>query len=367
MPLFMDFHKIENVTIEDVKTAHIADRSVQHKFKVRYHQFWVNEEAGTVFCLMEGPDKESCEAVHQEAHGNIACALTEVETGFYGVMMGETKKTDDGLVINENDTVDLGYRNILFASVYGVTTATNLEDLSHLRTPQKARQLISRKITQHNGRKLNWNTDDSLFGVFNNPLDAVKCAVDIKDSLANTDVADPKILLKLGLSAAQPVTAEGDFFKDALKLAHRLSIIAPEDHILISSLLAQLCKDDMFLQQTRFIKKLTLPDEEFALKLVGIAEERLSDCNFSVDVLSNEVCVSRPQLYRKVTALTGKSPNDFIRTLRMDKAVFLLRQKFANISEVAYEVGFTTPSYFTKCFLEKFGCTPSAFAKSNYA
>lgn len=367
MPLFMDFHKIENVTIEDVKTAHIADRSVQDKYKVKYHQFWVNEEAGTVFCLMEGPDEESCEAVHQEAHGNIACAMTEVEKGFYGVMMGETKKTDGGLVTNENDTVDLGYRNILFASVYGVTTATNLEDLSQLRTPHKARQLISKKITQYNGRRLKWNTDDSLIGVFNDPSDAMKCAVDIKDSLAKTDVADPKVLLKLGLSAAQPVTAKGDFFKDALKLAHCLSVIAPEDHILISSLLAQLCKEDMFLQQTGSIKQLTQQDEEFALKLFGIAEERLSDCNFSIDVLSNGVCVSRPQLYRKITALTGKSPNDFIRTLRMVKAMFLLRQKSANISEVAYEVGFTTPSYFTKCFLEKFGCTPSAFTKSNYA
>ena len=107
MPLYMDFHKIENITIEDVKTAHIADRSVQDKYKVKYHQFWVNEEAGTVFCLMEGPDKESCEAVHQEAHGNIACALTEVEGGFYGVMMGGTKRTDGGLVKNDNDTIML--------------------------------------------------------------------------------------------------------------------------------------------------------------------------------------------------------------------------------------------------------------------
>jgi AraC-like DNA-binding protein len=362
----MDFHHIENVTIEDVKTAHIADLKVQDKYKVKYHQFWVNEVAGTVFCLIEGPDKESCEAVHQQAHGNIACALTEVERGFYGEIMGETKTTEDGLVINEDGTVDLAYRNILFASVYGITTATNLEDLSQLRTPQRARQLISKKLTEHKGRKLKSNTDDSLIGVFNNPFDAVKCAIDIKDSLAEPHTRDPKIILKLGLSAAQPVTPKGDFFKDALKLAHRLSIIAPGNQILISSLLAQLCKEDVFFQKASLIKRLTLIEENFVLKLIGIAEEKMSDCNFSMDSLSNDVCVSRPQLYRKITALTGKSPNDFIRTLRMDKAVNLLKQKSANISEIAYEVGFTTPSYFTKCFQEQFGCTPSAFAKANY-
>ena len=54
MPLFMDFHKFDKITIEDVKTDHIADLSVQAKYGVKYHQFSVNREAGTVFCLMEG-------------------------------------------------------------------------------------------------------------------------------------------------------------------------------------------------------------------------------------------------------------------------------------------------------------------------
>ncbi|HKI88702.1 MAG TPA: DUF4242 domain-containing protein, partial [Draconibacterium sp.] len=79
MPLYMDFHIIPDVTIEDVKSAHMADEEVQHKYGVKYHQFWVNEEAGTVFCLMEGPDKEACTATHQEAHGNVACKIEEVE------------------------------------------------------------------------------------------------------------------------------------------------------------------------------------------------------------------------------------------------------------------------------------------------
>lgn len=96
MPLFMDFHKIENITIEDVKSAHIADKKVQDKYGVKYHQFWVNHEAGTVFCLMQGPDKESCEAVHREAHGNIACAMTEVEPGLYEMIMGPGQKIDHG-------------------------------------------------------------------------------------------------------------------------------------------------------------------------------------------------------------------------------------------------------------------------------
>jgi hypothetical protein len=79
----MDYHIFPLITIEDVKLAHIADQAVQDKYGVTYHQFWVNEEAGTFFCLMEGLDKETCAMVHRKAHGNVACALVEAESGFF--------------------------------------------------------------------------------------------------------------------------------------------------------------------------------------------------------------------------------------------------------------------------------------------
>jgi len=59
MPLYMDIHKSAEITIEDVKKAHVADKSIQDRYGVKYHQFWVNKEAGMVFCLCEGPDKET--------------------------------------------------------------------------------------------------------------------------------------------------------------------------------------------------------------------------------------------------------------------------------------------------------------------
>jgi hypothetical protein len=75
----MDFHQFESITVEDVKKAHIADISVQEKFGVKYHQFWVNEVSGSVFCLVEGPDTKTCELCHQVAHGNIASGQTHLE------------------------------------------------------------------------------------------------------------------------------------------------------------------------------------------------------------------------------------------------------------------------------------------------
>jgi hypothetical protein len=89
MPLYMDIHLVEDVSVEDAKNAHIRDLEVQGKYGVTYHQYWFNETAGTVYCLMEGPNKESCEAVHRESHGIVACQIIEVEGGIYDLFMGK--------------------------------------------------------------------------------------------------------------------------------------------------------------------------------------------------------------------------------------------------------------------------------------
>ena len=367
MPLYMDFHKFESVTIEAVKTAHIADIGVQDQYGVNYHQFWVNEEEGSVFCLVEGPDKETCEKVHQIAHGNVACALTEVNPGLYVKLMGKDYKIDDGHVSHADGTVDLGYRNILVVSVYGITKATGSKDLSLLETPHWARKLIAEKIASFNGREIKWDIDDSLIAIFNNSTEIVRCGLQIQKELLESETKNPAIVFKIGISAAQPVTKEGDFFTEAIRLAHRLSITASNNGILISSLVKKLCQDEQLLNNNSAARSLSCTEEEFLSKLLSISETKLSDQDFDLNDLCTEAGISRPQLYRKVNAITGHSPNDFMKNLRLNKALELLKQKKANITEIAFETGFNSPSYFTKCFTEKFGCTPSLFSKVNNA
>jgi len=360
MPLFMDFHKIENVTIEDVKTAHIADRSIQDKYGVRYHQFWVNQEAGTVFCLIEGPNKETCALVHQMAHGNIACALTEVETGFYELFMGKNLHIDHGLVKNEDGSVDLGYRNVLVASVRGVTNAKDSKELRSLQIPHWAKKTVFQNISKFHGREVKWDADDSLIGIFNEATEAVKCAHQIQNELLAND-HEPKVVFKVGISADQPVTKDGEFFTKAIKLAHRLSSTAEDNQIMISSLVKKLCRDDDATASS-IIKYLDPTDEEFVTDFLDITDQNLSNNSFSIESMCKDIGISRPQLYRKITSLTGRAPNDFLRDIRMEKALTLLKQKAGNISQVALEVGYNNPSYFAKCFADKFGCTPSGIS-----
>ncbi|CAN5630813.1 hypothetical protein BH10BAC2_BH10BAC2_14010 [soil metagenome] len=367
MPLYMDYHKIANVTVEDVKTAHLADLATQDKYGVKYHQFWVNQETGSVFCLVEGPDASTCELVHQTAHGNLACALTEVEEGFYEKLMGKEHKVDHGHVQHKDGKADLGYRSILIAAIYGITKATGLKDLPLLLTPQWAKKLITEYIAAHGGRELKWETDDSLIAVFDDATEAVACALQMQQQLLNCEEKQPEIIFKIGISAGQPVTAEGDFFNEAIILAHRLSTTVQPNQILVSSLVKKMCKNEQLFGDTSLLKSLNIKEEEFISNLIRVAQAKLSDQQFDLNKLSSEICISRPQLYRKVMLVTGRSPNNFMRDLRMDKALSLLKQKKANITEIAYETGFNSPSYFTKCFTEKFGCSPSLFAKANVA
>lgn len=366
MPLFMDFHKFDNITVEAAKTAHTADEGVQDRYGVKHLQFWVNEAEGTVFCLIEGPDKETCAKVHRISHGNVACALTEVEPGIYEKLMGKDYKLDHGHVQHADGTTDPGYRSILAASVYGVTQATGLQDISLLIAPTWARKKITDTITAFNGRPL-LGSDASLSGIFDDSTEAVQCAVQIRHAVLQPVAAPSKVILKIGISASQPVTAAGDFFNEAIKLAHRLRRMAQHNQILISALVKKLCREEHLLSNSYAVKSLRLKEEEFITALMNITEAGLSDQRFDLNSISSEICVSRPQLYRKITALTGRSPHTFIHDLRMDTAMALLKQKNINIAEVAYQTGFNSPSYFTKCFSEKFGCTPSLFAKINLA
>ena len=82
MPLFMDVHTIGGgVAVDDVAKAHEADLQTQDKHDVRYLKYWVNEEHGKVFCLVEAPNKEAADRVHREAHGLVADEITEVKEG----------------------------------------------------------------------------------------------------------------------------------------------------------------------------------------------------------------------------------------------------------------------------------------------
>lgn len=104
-------------------------------------------------------------------------------------------------------------------------------------------------------------------------------------------------------------------------------------------------------------------DKTFSERFRELIEAHLTDSEISVDDLAVEMGLGRSQLYRKVKALTGYSPGELLRIARLKKGAELLTRTERNVSEIAYDVGFSSPTYFTRCFREYFGVNPTEYAK----
>lgn len=108
-------------------------------------------------------------------------------------------------------------------------------------------------------------------------------------------------------------------------------------------------------------EKITSVDEQFVANATAFVEKNISDTDLSVEQMSQELGMSRVKLYRRTVSVTGKTPSEFIRLIRLRHAEQLLAKSQLNISEIAYQVGFSSQRYFSKCFKELYGCLPSEY------
>lgn len=112
---------------------------------------------------------------------------------------------------------------------------------------------------------------------------------------------------------------------------------------------------------TEVTKNLTVLDKQFLDKLFEIVSDNIDNEELSVGYLADKFCMSNSTLYRKVTALLQISPNEYVRHVRMEKAVELLKTRKYSISDIVYQTGFGSHSSFNKVFKKEFGMTPSEY------
>lgn len=108
-------------------------------------------------------------------------------------------------------------------------------------------------------------------------------------------------------------------------------------------------------------KNITPVDQKFIYKAFEIINKNMSDTAFDLESFAESINLSRSVLHRKITSLTGESPGELIRRIRLKKAAQLIEQKFGNISEISLEVGFSNPSQFARSFQKQFGVAPSTY------
>jgi YesN/AraC family two-component response regulator len=105
-------------------------------------------------------------------------------------------------------------------------------------------------------------------------------------------------------------------------------------------------------------------DEQFMKQAMAVVEQNIGNADFSVEEFSKDMYMSRVALYKKIISLTGKSPIEFIRIIRLKRAALLLKKSGKTVSEIAYEVGFNNPKVFSKYFKDEFHVLPSQYQKT---
>lgn len=194
-------------------------------------------------------------------------------------------------------------------------------------------------------------------------MDGVEMSKSIKGDIRTSHI--PLILLtaKSGEeSKLEGLTAGAD---DYITKPFNMDILMVKIHNLVET---RKRNQAIFEEQIRIEpSKITVSslDEKLIKKALEYAEINISNTEFSVEELSRELGMSRVHLYKKLLSLTGKTPIEFIRVIRLKRAAQLLEESQLTVSEIAYEVGFNNPKYFRKYFKEEFGILPSQYGSRN--
>ncbi|MCW5515270.1 helix-turn-helix domain-containing protein [Muriicola sp. Z0-33] len=232
---------------------------------------------------------------------------------------------------------------------------------------QKFHKSVSKTFDHFKGRIVRQENNTYLV-LFTSVTNAVLCALKIQ---ANYKYITPKVFpgdrkLKIGISAAKAEKKSNKSMPEVITRVSRMCAVV-EGELIITSAIKRAYEQENknALIDQELIRTLKQWEERFLDQLMEYIEKSWNTPNFSVSKMSAEMGWSKSQLYRKLIKLTGKSPNTFIREYRLQRALGLLHKGFGNVSKIASESGFRSPSYFSKCFLDKFGILPSKYAKQH--
>jgi AraC-like DNA-binding protein len=371
MPIYMDRHNLSGVTAKDVAEAHQKDLTIQEDFGCRGLTYWFDEVRGIAFCLIEAPDESAVKEMHDSAHGLIPHQITEVDGNVVSAFLGRIEDPDKSKMKEISEIPII--REPAFRTIMATTLMDSALWISNYGEEQANKLMNIHNVLVHKAVKWNYGriakqTVDGFIVSFLSISKSVSCALEIQESFNNYNNTNPngEMYVRIGLSAGSPITKSGDFFEQTVNLAKRLSNIAVKDQILISSVVRDLLMEDGLnsLSKNDSIKALSLTEEQFLDQLLDTTETIWNEEGFDVGGFGKKIGLSRSQLYRKLTSLTGYSPNDFIKEFRLNRAVKMIEKQHGNVSEIAFQSGFSNPSYFSKCFQKRFGILPSEFAKT---
>ena len=349
----MDIHLIdtEELLAENVAEAHIEDLKVEKRHGVTQLKYWVDTTNKKVFCLMRGPSKAACHAVHKESHGMTACnivELTEDESRF--LLLGSSK---NDLAYAESGSLDSGYRTLVRMNVIAIGgDQERIED--------ELRKLIEREeghVIPLPGME--------IMTYFSSPGRALACAKEVAGLLSGSD---RHAEFSLGILTDQILGPDsGNLFDKAKQRLHGLARLGLANHIFVDEHTLAMVEGSDFRSEQSGARIIVLSPKKlsFLTHALSIVEAEMLNVEFTVTRFAFLLGISKATAYRTLTSLLDLSPREFIQHIRLRRSLELLNSGGASVAEVAYAVGFTSPSYFTRAFKARFGILPSEWQQAS--
>jgi len=369
MPIYMDRHDLA-VTAKDVAEAHREDVKIQDKYHCKGLTYWFDEQRGSAFCLVEAPNAECVKNMHDHAHGLVPHQIIEVESNVVSAFLGRITDPKPENILADADLPiinDSAYRIIMYISMREAMLLKSIVGQEKaLQMINQARDSIQRSINRFSGSEV-IKDNSKLIISFKLAEKAVRCALEIQQvvSASFQSTAFANLNIKIALNAGMPVSNQKSLFGETIQLAERLCEVSNQNQIVISSAVREMYNNENLdgLHNETQLQALNPDDEDFVNQLIETTETIWNDPKFEVGIFGKQVGLSRSQLYRKTSAITGLSPNEFIKEYRLKKALKLIETKKGNIAQITFETGFNSPSYFSKCFHKRYGVLPSNLVK----
>lgn len=358
MPIYMDVHIVPGVKARNVAEAHRQDLLHQEEYGCKCMTYWIDESRESIFCLIDAPDKDAVKEMHHKAHGLIPHKIIEVSSNVVQSFLGRIYDPEEAEISNDGLKVfsEPSYRILL------VTKTTDPVLLQYQLGIEKANELlkehntiIRRNLVQCGGTEVE-HAGTGFIISFSSAAKAISCALAIQNDLPVSS-ADT-IGFKMSINGGEPIEKSNNLFGDAIQLARYMFAIPKDFKLTVASSVKELALKDHFQNKENNFLSLSPQDEALLESLFNKLEENWQDADFDVDEYCQVMAMSKSQLYRKTIALTGLSPNILLKEFRLEKAKEMMKKQQYSISQITFDSGFTSPSYFTKCFKQKYGLLP---------
>jgi AraC-like DNA-binding protein len=356
MPIFMDLHIVPGVNAKDVADAHSMDVLMEKEHNCKCLTYWIDELRGHVFCLIDAPDKESVIELHTRAHGLTPNKIIEVEPNLVHSFLGRITDPENAMVTEKGLVIldDTSFRiimhlktidEVILQHAVGKETANEIIERFH--------RTVNQEILKNNGREVSRNGNEMIVSFLSGEK-AYSAACAINEELANNEALE----LRISIHAGEPVMKTDKLFGDTVQMLKRMNLLSREQVVHITSGVKELIGNRQTSNKLNNALVITPQDESFLSLLFDTLDQKFSDDHFDVEECGETMAMSKSQLYRKTIAQFGVSPNTLLKEFRLEKAREMMRMKNASVSQISFDTGFTSPSYFTKCFKSRYAMLP---------